>query len=65
MTVALLIGAFVFSPAALIVSRPIGYGSVTLALAFSAVCAFLAWINWKRNSELTIPSIATQSSRAK
>jgi hypothetical protein len=65
MTVALLVAAFVFSPAALLVSRPNGYGFLSLALIFSSLCVILAWINWKRNSELTIPSIATQSPRAK
>ena len=64
MTVALLIVAFIFSPAVLMVSRPLGYVSVSLALACSALCVILAWVNWKRHSELTIPSIATHHSRA-
>ena len=65
MTVALLVGALIFSPAALIVAGSSGYVGGSLALACSALCVALAWINWKRRSELTIPSIATQYSRAK
>jgi hypothetical protein len=29
------------------------------------LCVALAWINWKRRSELTIPSVVTQYSREK
>ena len=64
MTVALLIVAFIFSPAVLMVSRPLGYVSVSLALTCSALCVILAWVNWRKHSELTIPSIATHRSRA-
>ncbi len=56
-TVAFLLVAFVFSPAILIISRPLGYMSVSLAAAFSALCIILAWVNWKRSSQLSIPSI--------
>lgn len=55
-TVAFLLVAFVFSPAVLIISRPFGYVSVSLAVACSAICVILAWVNWKK-SQLTIPSI--------
>ena len=61
MTVALLIVAFIFSPAAVIVSRPSGYVSVSLALA----CSAFAWFNWKRYSQLTIPSIENPHARSK
>lgn len=64
-TVALLIVAFFFSPALLIVSRPLGYGSFSLALTCSVLCVALAWVVGKKYSELTIPSIATRYSRAK
>ena len=64
-TVALLIVAFIFSSAVLIVSRPFGYVSVSLAIACSALCVGLARVNWKKYSELTIPSIVTQDSRVK
>ncbi|MEX2260680.1 MAG: hypothetical protein WD696_01950 [Bryobacteraceae bacterium] len=60
MTVALLILAFIFSPAVLIASRPVGYASISFAIACSSLCAALAWVNWKKYSELTIPSIATE-----
>lgn len=58
MTVALLIVALIFSPAVLIVSRPVGYASISVAAACSVFCVAFAWFNWKRYSELTIPSIA-------
>ena len=58
-TVALLVVAFIFSPAALILSRPLGYLSVSLAAASSMLCIVLARVNWKRHSQLTMPSIET------
>ena len=60
-TVALLVAGFIFSPALLVISRPIGYFSLSLAVACSALCFALAWFNWKKASQLTIPSIATQN----
>ena len=56
-TVAFLVVAFIFSPAVLLVSRPFGYVSASLAIGCSALCATLAGFSWK-NSRLTIPSIA-------
>ena len=64
-TVGLLIMAFIFCPAVLVASRPVGYVSLTLALACSALCVILAWVNWKKSSRLTIPSIAIQDASAK
>jgi len=64
-TVALLMVAFIFSPAVLIISRPIGYLSVSLAIACSVICSALAWLNWKKASQLTIPTIEMQRERAK
>jgi hypothetical protein len=58
-TAALLILAFIFIPAALIFSRPLGYLSVFLAAAGATLCVVLAWVNWKRHSQLTIPSLET------
>jgi hypothetical protein len=58
-TVALLAIAFIFSPAAALVSRPVGYLSVLMAATASVVCVVLARINWKRNSQLTMPSLET------
>jgi hypothetical protein len=63
--IALLSVAFIFSPAVLFVSRPVGYVSVALAIACSALCVTLAWVNWKRSSQLSIPSIAVQRGTAK
>lgn len=58
-TVALLAAAFIFSPAILILSRPIGSASVLTALAGSTSCILLAWFNWKKYSSLTVPSLET------
>ena len=57
MTVALLLVAFIFSPAVLIASSPFGYVSVLLALACTALCVTLARVNWKGYSQVTIPSL--------
>jgi hypothetical protein len=62
-TVALLVVAFVVSPIVLIMSRPLGYVSVSLAIGCSVSCATLAWVNWKRSSQISIPSIVTQKAR--
>ena len=59
-TVALLAVAFIFVPAVLFMSRPFGYGFASLAGIVSALCAVWAWVNWKKASRLTIPSIASQ-----
>ena len=64
-TVALLAVAFIFSPAVLFLSRPFGYGLASLAVACSALCMALAWVNWKRSSPHTTPSIASQRAAAK
>jgi hypothetical protein len=64
-TVGLLVGAFIFVPAIVIVSRPLGYMSITLALACNAVCAALAWVYWTKYSQLTIPSLETPRVRSK
>jgi hypothetical protein len=58
-TVALLVVALVFSPAALAISHPFGYLALTGALACSALCLSLAWVAWRRSSQLYIPSIET------
>ena len=62
-TVAFLVVAFIFIPAILVVSR--GYVSISLAIVCSALCVALAWINWKRSSQLSILSIAIQRATAK
>ncbi len=64
-TVALLAVAFIFIPAVLVAERPFGYLFLSLALASSALCVTLAWVHWKRSSQLTIPSIAIRDAEAK
>jgi hypothetical protein len=50
---ALLAIALVFSPAALLFFRPVGYLSVFLAIAFSGACLTLAALGWRKSSQLT------------
>ena len=65
-TIALLAIAFIFSPAAVLVSRPVGYLSLSMAATASVLCVVvLARINWKRNSQLTMPSLETSRARSK
>ena len=64
-TVALLAGALIFSPVMLVASRPFGYASVALAVACSAACLTLAWLNWKKSSRLSIPSIEVHFAEGK
>jgi hypothetical protein len=64
-TVALLAVAFVFIPGALMISRPVGYVIVSVAVACSVLCVTFAWANWNKSSQLTMPSILTQRERAK
>ena len=64
-TAAFLVVAFIFIPAALMFSGHYGYISISLAIVGSALCVALAWMNWKRSSQLSIPSIAVPEARAK
>jgi len=64
-TAALLILGFIFIPAILIVSRPLGYVSVSAAFVCSAICAALARLNWAKSSQLSISSIAYQRTATK
>ena len=64
-TATLLVVALLFIPAALIFSRPVGYLSAVLAAGGSAFCIILAWINWRKHSQLTMPSLETSDSRSK
>jgi hypothetical protein len=64
-TAAYLAVAFVFSPATLLLSRPVGYVSVSLAIVCSAICLALAWLNWKKSSERSIPSIDAREATGK
>jgi len=65
LTVALLALAFVFSPALLVLSNRFGYLSISLAVACSVLCVILAWVNWTRYSQLTIPSIEAPQPNSK
>jgi hypothetical protein len=57
-TVAYLAVAFIFSPAVLFVSR--GFIAISLAIACSALCVALAWLNWRKFSRLSIASAESQ-----
>lgn len=65
LTISLLLTAFVASPTALFLSKPVGYVSILLAFIVTALCSSLAWNQWKGHSRLTIPSITKQSARTK
>jgi hypothetical protein len=56
-TAALLILAFIFIPAALIVSRPFGNFALAAAIACSVICIGLARMHWMKSSRLSIGSI--------
>ena len=64
-TAAFLILALVFIPAMLMLSRPVGYDVVWLGAICSVLCVGCAWRNWKKHSQLTIPSLETLKSRPK
>lgn len=65
-TVALLLVA-IAAPLAwlLVATKPTGYASLLGTLAFSSLCAGLAWAQWKWRSELSIPSLTRQPRRVK
>jgi hypothetical protein len=50
---ALLAIAVIFSPAAVLFFRPVGYLSVFLAIAISGACLTLAALSWRKSSQLT------------
>jgi hypothetical protein len=58
-TAALLAVALVVSPAVLMISRPFGHIALGFAIGCSLICLGLAWVNWKKSSQLTVPSIET------
>ena len=64
-TAALLILAFIFIPAALIVSRPFGDVALAAAIASSVFCIWLARINWMKFSQLSVSSIAVRGTSTK
>lgn len=59
-TAALLAVAFIFIPALVVVSQPLSYLSVSVAIGGSALCVILAWLHSKRSSRVSIPAIATE-----
>jgi len=64
-TVALLAIAFVVIPGFLLLSKPLGYASLLLAISCSALCAVLASVTWKKSSQLSILSIVIQEADKK
>lgn len=59
--VASLVLAFVFSPALMVMSGPLRYASVSMALVLGTLGLAVAWLSWKKTSQLTIPSIETSA----
>ena len=64
-TIAFLVVAFIFSPAALVFSGRFGYVSVSLAIVCSLICVASAWVTSKKSSQRSMPSIEIQEVRAK
>jgi hypothetical protein len=64
-TVAFLVVAFICSRAVLVASPPLGYVSLSLAIACGALCVTLAQAIWKKWPHISIPSTATQRGTAK
>jgi hypothetical protein len=64
-TVALVAAAFIFIPGLMILSRPFGYLSLGLAIACSGICLVMARVNWKKSSQLTMPSLEIQGMKTK
>ena len=62
-TFVLVIAASVASPLALLVSRTTSY--VSILDAFSILCGAFGWVRWQEYSELTVPSLSEQPTRAK
>ncbi len=67
-TAALLVGAFIFNPAIMALSRPVEPLSMLLALVWSAACITMARLSWKRSSQLfnlsIIPGVRAGSVKA-
>ena len=55
-TVAYLAGA-IFSPLIVLISLPVGYISICLAIACSVLFVALAWVNFRMSSQSPTPSI--------
>jgi hypothetical protein len=64
-SVALLAVACIFIPAVLVISSPVQFSSLYLALAGSTLSLALAWFNWRWHSRLSISSISAPIDRSK
>lgn len=64
-TVALLVMGCVFTPAVLLLSRPVEALTIWVAVGCSAVYLLSSRLSWTRYSRLTIPSIAGRRGRSK
>jgi hypothetical protein len=64
-TATLLTVAFIVSPAVLIMSRPFGHVALGFAIGCSAICAALAWVNWRKSSRLSVPMVETPEGKGK
>ncbi len=58
------LAAAIASPAIWFATRPFGFETVSLATASTALCLTMAWVTWRRSSQLSIPSLAVQKSVA-
>lgn len=60
-TVAFLIVAVVFIPAALMFIDNFGRVAVAIAAICSVLCLGLAWRSWQKSSQLSIPTMEAQT----
>jgi len=64
-TVAFLIVALVFVPAALLFIDNFGSVAIGLAMIGSLACMGMAWLSWRKSSRLTMPAIEPRPSRSR
>jgi hypothetical protein len=64
-TVAFLIVALIFIPAALMFFGNFGRLTLVAAIGFSVLCLGMAWRTWKKSSQLSIPSIESLEAPSK
>lgn len=64
-TIAYLAAAFVFIPAVLVASRPLGYPAISLAIGCCAACIALAWASWRKSASVARLSNAARKETAK
>lgn len=65
LTAALLAFGIMLVPALLLANHSVSRMALILSSIGSLVCLCVAWLNWRRNSKLTIPTIEDERTIAK